>query len=254
MELFHFEFLKFTLADLIDVTLVSYIIYKILMLIRGTRSANIVIGLTFILIMAFLSYWFQLEGLKWLFRNLATVGFIVLVIIFQPEIRGALAQIGHSRFLKHLFRYETHKALDELVKGVVRLSELRYGALIVIQRAVGLRNIIETGRALDAKLSSDLLTTVFTPYTPLHDGAVVVSNDDIVAAACVLPLTQNPKYDQMFGMRHKAAVGITEESDALCLVVSEETGAVSCAFQGVLKRDLEKLNLKETLLAILNGK
>jgi len=251
MELFHYAFLRFTLLDLLDVAVVSYIIYKVLMLIRGTRSANIVVGLTVLLTIAFLSFWFQLEGLKWLFTNLATVGFIVLVIVFQPEIRGALAQIGHSRFFKHIFKYETHKALDELVKGVIRLSELRYGALIVMQRAVGLRNIIETGRSTDARLSADLLTTIFTPYTPLHDGAVVVNGDDVVAAACVLPLTQNPRYDQLFGMRHKAAVGITEESDALCLVVSEETGAISCAYRGILKRDLEKINLKETLLKIL---
>ncbi len=251
MELFHYEFLSFTLLDVIDVALVSYIIYKILMLLRGTRSAQIVSGLTFLLIIAFLSYWFQLEGLKWLFTNLATVGFIVLVIVFQPEIRGALAQIGHSRFVKHMFRYETHKALDELVKGVIRLAELRYGALVVVQRGVGLRNIIETGRLIDAKLSADLLTTIFTPYTPLHDGAVIVSGDEVIAAACVLPLTQNPRYDQLFGMRHKAAIGITEESDAICLVVSEESGAISCASRGILKRDLEKLNLKETLLKIL---
>jgi diadenylate cyclase len=251
MELFRYEFLDFTLLDLLDVAVVSYIVYRVLMLIRGTRSAQIVIGLTILLLVAFISFWFQLEGLKWLFANLATIGFIVLVIIFQPEIRGALAQIGHSRFFKHLFKYEAHKAVDELVKGVIRLSELRYGALIVIQRAVGLRNIIETGRDVNAQLSSDLLTTIFTPYTPLHDGAVVVKGDDVIAAACVLPMTQNPRFDQLFGMRHRAAVGITEESDAVCLVVSEETGAISCTYKGILKRDLEKLNLKETLLGIL---
>jgi diadenylate cyclase len=251
MEFFHYEFLKFTLLDLIDVAVVSFIVYKVLMLIRGTRSAQIVSGLTILLLVAFIAFWFQLEGLKWLFANLATIGFIVLVIIFQPEIRGALAQIGHSRFFKHLFKFESYKAVDELVKGVIRLSELRYGALIVIQRAVGLKNIIETGRIVDAPLSSDLLTTIFTPYTPLHDGAVIVQGDDMIAAACVLPLTQNPRFDQLFGMRHKAAVGITEESDAVCLVVSEETGAVSCAYRGILKRDLEKLNLRETLLSIL---
>jgi diadenylate cyclase len=251
MEILRFEFLKFTLLDAIDVAVVAFIIYKILMLIRGTRSAQIVTGLTILLIIAFLSYWFQLEGLKWLFTNLATVGFIILVIVFQPEIRGALAQIGHSRFFRYFLKYEASKTIDELVKGVIRLSELRYGGLIVLQRGVGLKNIIETGRRIDAKVSSDLLTTVFTPYTPLHDGAVIVSGDEIVAAACVLPLTQNPRYSQLFGMRHKAAIGISEESDAVALVVSEESGAISCAYKGIFKRDLEKLNLKETLLRIL---
>jgi len=251
MELFHVEFLRFTFFDVIDIAVVSYIIYRVLMLIRGTRSAQIVTGLTFLMLIAFLSFWFNLEGLKWLFRNLATVGFIILVIIFQPEIRGALAQIGHSRVFRYFYKFEDDKALDELIRGVVRLSELRYGALIVIQRGVGLRNIIETGREVDAPMTADLLTTIFTPYTPLHDGAVIVRADKLVAAACVLPLTQNPRFDQLFGMRHKAAVGITEETDAVCLVVSEETGAISVSERGNLKRDLEKVNLKETILAIL---
>jgi diadenylate cyclase len=252
MELFHYQFLKFTLLDLLDVALVSYIIYKLLVLIRGTRSAQIVTGLTFLLLIAFLSYWFQLEGLKWFFQNLATAGFIALVIVFQPEIRGALAQIGHSRVFKQVFKYETHKALDELSRGVLRLSELRYGALIVIQQSVGLRNIIETGRELHAKVTADLLTTVFTPYTPLHDGAVIVNGEEIVAAACVLPLTQDPQFNKLLGMRHRAAVGISEESDALCIVVSEETGSISYAFKGELVRDMDRLNLKDTILKILD--
>jgi len=210
-----------------------------------------IIGLVVIFIIAFLAYWFQLEGLKWLLSNLATVGFIALVVVFQPEIRGGLAQIGHTRFMRRFLRSDSQEYIDELVKGAIKLSELRYGGLIVIERQVGLKNIIATGRILDAKISADLLVTIFTPYTPLHDGAVILRSDKLVAAACMLPMSHNPRYADLFGMRHKAAIGLTEESDAICLVVSEETGAISVTSGGKLRRDLEKLTLKESLLEIL---
>ena len=251
MEIFSYQFLDFSVIDLLDVLIVAFIIYKLLELVKGTRSAQMMIGLVIIFIVAFLAYWFQLEGLKWVFTNLATVGFIVLVVVFQPEIRGGLAQIGHTPFMRRFVKGGSDKAIDELVKGAVRLSELRYGGLIVIERAIGMKNIIETGRTLNAEISSDLLTTIFTPYTPLHDGAVIVRNDKAVAAACILPLTHNERYKNLFGMRHRAAIGVTEESDSVCLVVSEETGAISITYNGNLKRDLEKLTLKESLMEIL---
>jgi diadenylate cyclase len=251
MEILNYQFLNFTLIDLLDVLIVAFVIYKLLELVRGTRSAQMMIGMVIIFLTAFLAYWFQLEGLKWLFSNLATVGFIVLVVVFQPEIRGGLAQIGHTRFMRRFVKAESNPAIDELVRGAIRLSELRYGGLIVIERDVGLKNIISTGRSINAEVSSDLLTTIFTPYTPLHDGAVIIRNDRIVAAACVLPMTQNPRYADLFGMRHKAAIGVTEESDAVCLVVSEETGSISLTHKSKFKRDLEKLTLRESLMEIL---
>lgn len=251
MEIFSYQFLNFTLIDLLDVLIVGFIIYKLLELVKGTRSAQMMIGLVIIFIVAFMAYWFQLEGLKWLFSNLATVGFIVLVVVFQPEIRGGLAQIGHTRFMRRFVKNESDMTVDNLVAGAKRLSELRYGGLLVIEKQVGLKNIIATGRMLSAEISSDLITTIFTPYTPLHDGAIIIRSDKIVAAACTLPVTQNPRYADLFGMRHKAAIGVTEESDAVCLVVSEETGAISLTHNGQYKRDLEKLTLKETLKEVL---
>ena len=247
MELFSIGFIKFRLIDLVDILIVAYIIYKLLSLMKGTRSAQMITGLVSVVVLAFIAFWFRLEGLMWLFSNLATVGFIVLVIIFQPELRGMLAQMGHSKLFRVLGRFEATKAIDEISRAVVRLAELKYGGLLVIERAVGLRNIVETGKILNAQLSAEVITTLFTPYTPLHDGAVVVTGDYISAAACTLPLTKNPRYRKLYGMRHKAAIGVTEESDAIAVVVSEETGEISIAHQGLLTRGIDRSDLRDIL-------
>ena len=159
-----------------------------------------------------------------------------------------MAQIGHNKLFRLFFRYEKSKTLDELVKAAVRLSQLRYGGLLVIEREIGLKNFIETGKSVNAEVSADLLVTIFTPYTPLHDGAAIIQGDYVVAVACTLPLTQNPRYAKLFGMRHKAAIGVTEESDAISIAVSEETGKISIAFKGVLYTEIDKSVLKETLV------
>lgn len=247
MELFHIGFLKFTLVDLIDVALVAFLFYRLLILMKGTRSVQIVIGLFLLFVISFLAFWFRLEGLQWLISNIATVGILVLVIVFQPELRSALAQIGQTRLFRLFFKYEKEKTLDELVKTAIRLSQLRYGGLMVMAREIGLRNFIDTGKPINAEVSADLLVTIFTPYTPLHDGAAIIQGDYVVAVACTLPLTQNPRYGKLFGMRHKAAIGVTEESDAIALVVSEETGKISIAFKGILYEEVDKSTLKETL-------
>ena len=248
MELFHISFIKFTLADLIDVALVAFLFYRVLILMKGTRSAQIVLGVFLLFFISFLAFWFRLEGLKWLITNIATVGILVLVIVFQPELRNGLAQIGHSKLFRVFFRYEKSKTLDELVRAAVRLSQMRYGGLVVIEREIGLKDLIETGKAVNAEVSADLLVTVFTPYTPLHDGAAIVQGDYVVAVACTLPLTQNPRYAKLFGMRHKAAIGVTEESDAIVMVVSEETGKIAIAYKGVLYENVDKSMLKERLV------
>ena len=247
MEIFHVGFLSFRLIDLIDIAIVSVIIYKLLSLMRGTRAAQMVTGLFLIFIVAFIAFWFQLEGLSWLFSNLATVGFIVLVIVFQPELRSMLAQMGHSRIFQNLVRVEEWKSLEEITRAVIRLAELKYGGLIVIERSVGLKNYKETGKPLNAQISAELLTTLFTPYTPLHDGAVIVAGEKIVAAACTLPLTKNPRYRKLYGMRHKAAIGVSEESDAIAVVISEETGEISIAYQGLLNRGIDRSDLRDIL-------
>ncbi len=247
MNLFSIEFINFRLIDLLDILIVAFIIYKLLTLMKGTRSAQMITGLILVFSLAFLAFWFQLEGLMWLFTNLATVGLLVLVVVFQPELRGMLAQMGHSQLFRALYKYEGTKVIDEVSRAAIRLSELKYGGLMVIERAVGLKNITETGKQLNAQLSAEVVTTLFTPYTPLHDGAVIISGEYIAAAAATLPLTKNPRYRKLFGMRHKAAIGVTEESDAIAVVVSEETGEISIAYRGVLNRGIDRSELREQL-------
>ncbi|MDH4222057.1 MAG: diadenylate cyclase CdaA [candidate division Zixibacteria bacterium] len=253
MGLFHIGFLKFGIIDLIDVAIVAFLFYRFLILVKGTRSIQILFGVFVLILFSFVAFWFQLEGLKWMISNIATVGIIVLVIVFQPELRKALAQFGHNKLFRLFIRYEKQKILDELIKGSIKLSELKYGALIVLEREIGLKNFIETGKSLNAQLSSEMLLTLFTPYTPLHDGAAIIRGETIVAAACTLPLTQKREYDTLFGMRHKAGIGITEDSDAISLIVSEETGEISIASNGFLIRGVEKEKLREILIKILEG-
>ena len=248
MDLFHISFLKFTVVDLIDAALVAFLFYRVLVLMKGTRSAQIVFGLFLLFAISFLAFWFRLEGLKWLITNIATVGILVLVIVFQPELRNALAQIGHNKLFRLFFRYEKSKILDELARAAIRLSQLRYGGLLVIEREIGLKNFVDTGKSVNAEVSADLLVTIFTPYTPLHDGAAIIQGDYVVAVACTLPLTQNPRYAKLFGMRHKAAIGVTEESDAIAMAVSEETGNISIAYKGILYEKIDKSVLKEKLV------
>ncbi len=251
MTIFQYDFMKFGLKDLVDVLIVGFILYQVMKLVKGTRSAQIVVGMSLIAGVAFVSYWFQLEGLTWLFSTLAPFALIVLVIVFQPELRGVLAQMGQNRFFRRFVRIQHRKTLDEISRAAVRLSELNYGALIVIERNTGLRNFAESGKEMNAELSSELLVTLFTPYTPLHDGAVIVTGDFIVAAAASLPLTTNLRYRKLFGMRHKAAIGVSDVSDAVVVVVSEETSRISIAYQGVLDTDIKKSAFKEKLAAYL---
>ena len=247
MELFRIDFLSFRVIDLIDILVVSFIIYRLLALMKGTRAAQMVTGLVLIFFVAFVAFWFQLEGLSWLFTNLATIGFIVLVIVFQPELRSMLAQMGHSRLFQYFIKVEERKSFREIARAAIRLSELRYGGLLVIEKGIGLKNFIETGKRLNAQLSSEMITTLFTPYTPLHDGAIIITGEIISAAACTLPMTQNPRYRKLYGMRHKAAIGITEVSDAVAVVVSEETGAISITYKGYMEKDINRDDLRERL-------
>lgn len=251
MTLFTWGFASFTLKDVIDVAIVSFILYEALKLMKGTRSAQIIVGLFLVSGVAFIAYWFQLEGLTWLFSNLATFGLIVLVVVFQPELRGVLAQLGQRRIFRRLVALERKKSLEEVSRAALRLSELRYGGLIVIERRTGLRNFAESGKAINAELSSELLVTLFTPYTPLHDGAVIISGEFVSAAAASLPLTTNPRYRKLYGMRHKAAIGVSEVSDAVVVVVSEETTSISIAYNGVLEKDIRKSEFRDKLSAYL---
>ncbi len=242
-----YDFLNFSIKDLIDVLLVSFIIYQVLKLTRGTRSAQIIIGLSLLAGIAFISYWFQFEGLTWLFSTLATFGIIVFVVVFQPELRSALAHIGQNKLIRTFVTLEQTKTLEEVVRATLRLAELGYGGLIVIERRTGLRNFAETGKEMNAALSWELLVTLFTPYTPLHDGAVLVSGDYITASAASLPITSNQRYRKLFGMRHKAAIGVSEVSDAVVVVVSEENSGISVACNGILESSIPRTEFRDRL-------
>ncbi len=251
MNFFEVDFIRFGLKDVVDVLIVSFVIFQILKLVKGTRSVQIIIGLLLVAGVSFIAYWFQLEGLTWLFSNLATFGLIVIVVVFQPELRSVLAQFGQNRLLRRFVSLEQRKSLEEVNRAVQRLSELRYGGLIVLEKRTGLRNYAESGKELNAELSSEMLITLFTPYTPLHDGAVIISGDYIIAAACSLPLTTNPRYRKLYGMRHKAAIGVSELSDAVVVVVSEETSKISIAFNGTLNTQIDKAEFKDRLAEYL---
>ena len=246
-----YGFIRFGFKDLIDVLVVSFIIYQVLKLTKGTRSAQIIVGLSLLAVIAFFSYWFQLEGLSWLFSNLATFGILVLVVVFQPELRSALAHIGQNRLVRSLVRLEHRKTLDEVTRAAIRLSELGHGGLMVIERRTGLRNYSETGKHVGSELSSEMLITLFTPYTPLHDGAVIISGDFIVAASASLPLSTNPRYRKLYGMRHKAAIGVSEVSDAVVVIVSEETSQLSIAYAGLLEANIPRSEFKDRLQSYL---
>jgi diadenylate cyclase len=246
-----YDFLRFNWKDAIDILIVSFIVYQMLRLAKGTRSAQMIVGMILIAGVAFVAYFFQFEALTWLFSNLATVGFIVLVIVFQPELRSALAHFGQNRLFRTFVRLEQKKTLEEVSRAALRLAELRYGGLLVIERRTGLRNFAETGKEMNAALSSELLVTLFTPYTPLHDGAVLIAGEFVIAAAMSLPLTSNQRYSKLYGMRHKAAIGVTEVSDAVVVVVSEETSQISIAHEGMLDVNIPKSEVRDRLAVYL---
>ncbi len=253
IELFHIAFIKFTLIDFFDIAIVSYIVYKLLTLMKGTKSWQILIGLLFLSLLAFIAFWLDFSALKWLITNIATVGIIVFVIIFQPEIRRALMQMGQNRLFRKLLKSESKNTVEEVCRAVEQLSVRKWGALVCFERDVGLNNIIETGKKLGAEVSSETIVTIFAPHTPLHDGAIVIQGEFIAAAGCTLPLTQNPVFHQSYGTRHKAAIGLSEDSDAVIVVVSEETGRISIANNGILNRGIEVEMLQNNLNKLLGG-
>ena len=238
MTIFHYAFLNFTLLDLMDVLLVAALIYSILRILQGSRALQMIGGLAIILVLVVIAYWLQLSTLRWLVSRLATVWLIAFIILFQPELRSILTAVGNNPLFRPFIREESKLVLEILMKALQKLKDTRTGALIVIRRETGMKEIIANGKPIGAELSSELLVTIFAPHTPLHDGAVVIIGNRIEAAACQLPLTHNPRYQESLGMRHRAAVGISEVTDAVAIVVSEETGALSIALRGHLRQDL----------------
>src|SRR5512132_3172885 len=238
--------------DLLDIAVVAVLIYELLLLIRGTRAMQMALSGAFLIGLFFLSEWLDLETVNWLIRNLATYMVFAVIVLFQADIRRALAHFGRAQFFKYFERASSDdETLEELVVAATTLATRRVGAIIVIERQIGLRNYIEGGIPLDATVTYDLLASIFNTGSPLHDGAVIVQGDRIAAAACFLPLSVNPRVSRDLGTRHRAALGLTEENDAVALVVSEERGMISLAIGGYLERDLSADALRIRLRSLL---
>ncbi len=243
-------FLRFTFIDFIDIVVIGVLIYYFLRFIKGTRALQMLAGLIMLLFLAFIADFLNLQGFSWIMSGLRTAWIVAFVILFQPEIRNALASLGKTRFIRAFIR-EEEDIVTEIANGVVELSEKGIGGLVVIERKMGLKNYIDTGIPLDAKLKSDLISTIFTPYSPLHDGAVIIRGNTIIAAACILPLSDSLNLPHTMGTRHRAALGIAEETDAVAIVISEETRKIAIAVDRELNVDIARENLKEELQKLL---
>jgi diadenylate cyclase len=231
----------------LDIAVVAFIIYQVLLLIRGTRAVQMALGLTLVIAFFYLSSWSQLATLSRLLQGILTILPIAVIVIFQSEIRRALAHFGKTSILSGFSSVNRSEFYEEIVLAATTLAGRRTGALIVIERDIGLKNYIESGISLDSLVSYDILVTVFDPSVPLHDGAAIIRNGRIAAAACFLPLTVNPRLSKGLGTRHRAAIGVTEETDAVALVVSEETGSISFATDGQIERFLDADGLRQRL-------
>ncbi len=236
--------------DIIDILIVAVIIYYLLKFLIGTRGWQILIGIFFILSLWLLAKILQLRTVEWIFDNLWTIGIFLLIVVFQPEIRRGLAKIGETGIFKGLF-LSRKKVIDEVIRAATFMAERKIGALIVFERTIDLDNYTEGCVKLNADTSLELLISIFIQQTPLHDGAVIIRDQKIALARCFLPLTINPNIPKNIGTRHRAAIGITEETDAVALVVSEERGEISLAVDGKLYKGLDSLTLRNKLIDLL---
>lgn len=251
-------FLNIRIRDIIDILIVAFAFYKLFMLIRETRAEQLTKGIIVLFVATKISEWLELFTVYWILEKTMTVGVLAILIVFQPELRRGLEYIGRSRFFTKSFveikDESLSQVIDEIVDAVASLSRQKIGALIVMERETGLSEVVETGTKIDGKISSGLLINIFIPNTPLHDGAVVIKEDIVKAAGCFLPLTDNTSLSKELGTRHRAALGISEKSDCLAIVVSEETGAISIAKNGSLARYLDTKTLKQILIDMYKPK
>lgn len=241
--------INITWRDLIDIAIVTFVFYRLILLIRGTRAEQLVKGLALLLLTMVVSEYLQLTTMSWMLRQVMTVGLIAIPIVFQPELRRALEQLGRGKIFQRSIwgPKEFDHFLNEIVKGIMVLVKKRIGALIVIEMETGLEDMVETGIKVDGEISAELLINIFFPRSPLHDGAVIIRGNKVVAAGCYLPLTEKPNLSKELGTRHRAALGVTEETDAVAIVVSEETGIISLSYAGRLTRYLDERSLRNLL-------
>ena len=254
VEFFQNVFVGFRLIDVLDIVIVAYLVYKILGFIQETRAQQLVRGLVVLGIVFFLSDFLKLYLLNWLLRNFVTMGFFALIVLFQPELRRGLEQLGRRNIVSGQFRSLDKENAIEVVKEIVAavddFSATRTGALIVFERETMLNDIIETGTIVDARISVRLLGNLYYEGSPLHDGAVIIRGDRIHAASCVLPLTEKKNIGRNLGTRHRAGLGVSEVSDALVIVVSEETGVISVAENGNFRRFMDLKSVEKILLGV----
>jgi diadenylate cyclase len=242
-------FLKY-LASVVDILLVWYVIYKLMMVIRGTKAVQLLKGIFVILLVRVVSEYLGLKTLSWMMQNAINWGVLAIIIIFQPELRRALEQLGRGKFFSRSSGpddEDQEKSVNAIVKATDYMAKRRIGALMSIERDTGMSDYIETGISLNSSISSELLINIFIPNTPLHDGAVIIQKNNVAAAACYLPLSESPFISKELGTRHRAALGISEVTDSITVVVSEETGGISLTKNGELHRDLNAEAFKELL-------
>ncbi|MGI6712322.1 MAG: diadenylate cyclase CdaA [Bacillota bacterium] len=248
------NYLKIT-TQVIDIVIMAFVLYKLLMLIKGTRAVQLIKGIFVLLIASNISDWLNLFTIKWILDKTWNTIFVALAVIFQPELRRALEQLGRGQFFTRtshdMGAGDVLRLVDEITRCVLQSAKNRIGTLIILERETGINDYIETGIKIDGVVTAEFLTNIFVPQTPLHDGATIIRGNRVVAAGCFLPLSDNPYLDSSLGTRHRAALGITEISDAVAVIVSEETGTISVAFEGKLLRYLDENDLRDKLQELL---
>lgn len=245
---------QFSIYDLLDIVLVAIVLYRLLMMVKGTKAAQMLIGLAVLVGASIVARYFNLMTLDWLLQGFWSYIVIALIVIFQPEIRRALAKMGETPFLQAFTTAEELKSIEEIVRATVSLANRKIGALIVLERETDLRDFIEIGVPLEARVSRELLLSIFHPSSPIHDGAAIIRGNKVAAAGCFLPITLTADLRKALGTRHRAALGITEETDAVSIAVSEETGSISLAMNGRLMEQLDMTTLRQLLTEIFTAK
>lgn len=233
--------------DMIDIVLVSFILYRILLIVKGTKAAQMLMGLAVLLLASFFFRYLELYTMDWIIQSFWSQVVIALIVLFQPEIRTGLARVGESSLLQNFTSAEELKSLEEIVRASVALANRKIGALMVVERKVNLQNYVEIGVPLDARVSKELLMSIFHPTSPIHDGAVVIRGNRVVAAGCFLPITLGSDLSKSLGTRHRAGIGISEETDAVSIIVSEETGTISMSIGSRLETHIDMGTLRDIL-------
>ena len=242
-----FRALHFDWRDLLEIVVVAFVFYRVLLLIQGTRAVQMLTGIMVLAVVYAVAFFLKLSMITYLLGFVFTYGAFALLIIFQPELRSGLAHIGQSQVTRFFKRIDQGSVEAEIADAVERLARSGVGAIIAVEREMSLADYVESGSAMQAKLSADLITTIFTPYSPLHDGALLVRGDSIIGAGCILPLTQSTLIDRTLGTRHRAAIGLSEDTDATVIVVSEERSNISIAQNGQLQQNLSVIQVRDLL-------